>query len=320
MRHLALSLLLCAGACSSLSSEQHDQLVSHQQNAKYYLEGGQLDRSMDQIQRGLELDPDDYVLNSMLGALLLQRSGDASGSDHRELDKATAVLERIYETRSPNRHEPHLLFNYGLVQEKQGRRHLASALRLERQQVRGDSGGEDIAREHELAKSLLTEARTLFGVLVDRGEQLRLAHYHLLLIAKTLGDDTAFDLESTEYFAAADKHQANVRKEIETTTTANWEADRLTLLRSLQAEELEVRSLVAEQEFGHKNYEKALGHLNRILDLEPQRSADYYNRGRVLLILGRSVEAKDDFRKFLATTTLPPGNEKKAFAQEALTR
>ncbi len=320
MRPTALSLLLCLAACSSLSSDEYSRLASHQRNAKYYFDGAHYEQALDQIERGLEIDADDYVLNSMRGAILLMRSGDASGTDHTDLDAATKVLTRIYETRSPNRHEPHLLVNYGLALEKQGRRHLAVALRLEQDVARkgGDPGAS--AAEREQARSNLLEARTAFGVLVDRGEQLRIAHYHRLLIAETLQDEAAFGAEAKAYFEVASRDQETVRKEIERTTVANYEAAKLQQLRMLHAEELEVRSLVAGREFAAKRYDEALVHLNRVLELDPQRSADYYNRGRVLLSIGRTVEAKDDFRKFLATTTLPSGSEKKAFAQEALAR
>jgi hypothetical protein len=58
--------------------------------------------------------------------------------------------------------------------------------------------------------------------------------------------------------------------------------------------------------------------LDRVLQIDPARSVDYYNRGRVLLELQRQSTAKDDFRKFLATTNLPADNQKVTFAMAAL--
>ena len=47
-------------------------------------------------------------------------------------------------------------------------------------------------------------------------------------------------------------------------------------------------------------------HDNRVLELDPSRSVDYFNRGKVLLELRRNEDAKEDFRRFLRLTNLPP--------------
>lgn len=63
------------------------------------------------LTRGLELAPEDYQLNTLKGTILLRQSSSALGQDHRLLDEATALLEKVFETRAANRHEPYLLFN-----------------------------------------------------------------------------------------------------------------------------------------------------------------------------------------------------------------
>ena len=50
------------------------------------------------------------------------------------------------------------------------------------------------------------------------------------------------------------------------------------------------------------------------------RSNDYYNRARVLHALNRDPEAKEDLRKFLATTQLPANNPKVIEAVQALSK
>ena len=122
MRPLALLLLLCA--CNSLSSDEQSRLTSYQRNAALFYEGGRFDQALGQIERGLELAPDDYKLAAMRGAILLQTSGHAGGTDHRRLDQATELLAELYDRRSPNRHEPYLLLDYGRALQKQGLRHL----------------------------------------------------------------------------------------------------------------------------------------------------------------------------------------------------
>ncbi|MEO6595799.1 MAG: hypothetical protein ABIP94_13695 [Planctomycetota bacterium] len=319
MRYAALLAFLCA--CSSLSTDEEQQLASHQRNAKYYFDGGRLDQAMGQIERGLELDPDDYLLKSLEGAVLLKSSASAQGTDHRRLDQATAVLEAVYDTRSANRHQPYLLLNYALALQKQGQRHLGEAIRLEGQAQRTPDSKEiadKATAEHGLATARLTQARDLLGVLIERGEVLRIAHNHRFQIAQQLGDDNLLAESAKAYLEQCAKDQATAQREIERTTEAKWEAEQLKTLRGLRDEELEVRAMLAKSDYDHERYAEALVHLNRVLELDPQRSVDYYNRGRVLLALKEPAAAKKDFEKFLATTNLPATSDKKTFAITAL--
>lgn len=319
MRYAAFLLFLCA--CSSLSSEQRDQLTGHVRNAKYYYEGGRLDQAMGQIDRGLELDPDNYILQTLRGTVLLRQSSSALGTDHRLLDAATEALRAVYETRAADRHEPSLLLTYALALQKQGRRRLGEALRLRGQASRTPDPTELLAQaegQQEEALTLLTDARAALQVLVERGEVLRVAHNHLLQIAQDLQDDAAFATAGTAYLMQSEKDQKVVQVEIDRTTEPIYEAEQLRNLRSMQAEELEVRTLLAEHHFGRQQYDAALQQLNRILEIDPQRTVDYYNRGRVLLELKRGEEAKADFRKFLAMPELPASADKRTLALRAL--
>ena len=319
MRHVALLLLLCG--CVSLSSEQNDQLASHQRNAKYYFEGGKFDQAMGQIERGLEIAPDDYLLNALRGVVLLKQSGSALSTDHRILDEATQALASVYDTRSPNRHEPYLLLNYALALQKQGRRRLGEELRLRGQASRAPEKDELLAQadvQRAEGRELLGKADELLQVLIERGEVLRIAHNHRLQIAQDLGDDAAFADAAKAYLDQSAKDQETARREIERTTEATYETEQLRSLRTMRDEELEVRALLAEHHYARRQYETALTQLNRVLEIDPQRSVDYYNRARVLMELGRTAEAKADFRKFLATTRLPASNEKTTLAMKAL--
>ena len=319
MRHALLLLSLCA--CTPLSTEEHDQLANHIRNAKYYYEGGRLGQAMGQIERGLELEPDNYTLLTMRGTVLLRQSGSAMSTDHQLLDQATESLQAVYEMRSPDRHEPSLLLTYALALQKQGRRHKGEALRLRDQATRAPDKAPVQAQadaEQEQATELLGQARAALQILVERGETLRAAHNHLLQIAQDLGDETAFAAAATAYLAQCEKDQKTVRAEIERTTEPNYEAEQVKALAALRSEELDVRSLLAEHDFSLQRHESALVHLNRVLELDPQRTVDYYNRGRVLLELKRSEEAKADFRKFLAMPTLPASADKRTLALRAL--
>jgi hypothetical protein len=134
MRSIAFSLLLCA--CSSLAGEDRDRLASYQRQAATYFDGAKYGQALNQIERGLELDPHDYKLNALKGSILLLASGDANGTDHKKLDEATALLEEQFAARALDRHEPHLLLYYALALQKQGLRRLGEAVRLEGQATR----------------------------------------------------------------------------------------------------------------------------------------------------------------------------------------
>lgn len=326
MRSYAILSLLLACACSSLSSEEAAELAGYQRRAAIYFDGGRYDQSLTQIERGLEIAPDDYKLNAMKGGILLLRSGDAFGTDHRQLDAATELLQRMYDERSLSRHEPYLLLNYGRALQKQGLRRLGEAIRLDGQAARAvaeqDPQGmrEQATAQRAESERLLQQADTLLAELVERGELLRLAHNHRLQIALQRGDDAAFVAEAKAFQEQMQKAQEQVRKEIERTNNADYEADQLELLRMLRGEELGVRQLVAEHHYARKQFDLALAQLDRILEIDPRRTIDYYNRGRVLLEVGRAEEAKADFRRFLADPTVPSTGEKAAFALKAIER
>ena len=325
MRSTALLLpLLLLCACSSLSSEEQGLLASYQQRALTFFEGNRMNQAWGQIEKGLELAPDDYKLNALKGCVLLRQSGDATSTDHRMLDEATALLTQVYGERSPSRHEPYLLLNYGLALQKQGRRHLGESIRLNGQATRTPeplvAAGlrEQADGEIGQAKALLDQAASQFDVLIERGELPRIAHNHRMQIARDQGDDERFVKEAGEYLKHCRLAQDVTKKRIDETPSVPYELEQMQWLEKLQAEELEVRGLIAQFHYERKNFQPALEQLNRVLELDPRRFPDYYNRGRVLLELGRLENAQADMRKFLADPTLPSTSDKATFAVKVL--
>lgn len=319
MRHAALLLLLCG--CTTLSHDDEQQLASYQRQAKLYFEGGSLDQAMDQVDRGLAIDPDNYQLLAMRGTVLLKLSGSAMATDHRRLDEATRVLEEVYDMRSPYRHEPFVLLPFALALQKQGRRHLGEELRLRGQFSRQLHDRDDLIqaeRQRDAARELLQRADGVLDVLVERGELLRSTWNHKMQIAADLGDDVAFVAAANSYLAQAQRDQDAVRAEIRRTLVPAYESEQLQRLRELENEELEVRALLAGHHYQRRQFAPALVQLDRVLELAPQRGLDYYNRGQVLLELGRAEDAKADFRKFLALSGLPETHEKVTFASRVL--
>jgi len=317
MRRYALPLLLLCG-CQTITPEEQDVLTACQRNAPIYFEGGKLEQAMIQAERGLDIDPDDYKLNAIKGAILLR----ASERNPKLLDEATELLAEVYNRRSPMRHLPYVLLYYGLAQQKQGLRNLGEAIRLEDRARRSPDKRDELLSEAQeqrnLASERQAEADRLLQYLLDLGALLRVTHKHRLQIALQRGDDKQFQESAEAYLKESAKEMTFLRAEVERTQTPEYEAEKYKDLRALRAEEIGVRALYADWLFDRSQLEGALAQLNRVLELDPKRSNDYYNRGRVLLALERKDAAKRDFRIFLSMSQLPDDNEKKTFAVRAL--
>jgi tetratricopeptide (TPR) repeat protein len=323
--HLLLLAGLLCSSCGTLGAEEQDALAIYQRRALMFFDGAKYGQALIQIERGLELDPDDYKLNSLKGAIMLLASGDANGTDHAKLDQAAALLAKHFEDRSLDRHQPHLLLYYSLALQKQGLRHLGEAVRLEGQATRAT---EATAAERQTeakdqrtrADEKLQHADVLLEELIRRGEMLRAAYNHRLQIARQRNDEKAFVATTSLYFDEARKAEQVTRQRIENADNVDYEQSQLQVLRGLHNEEILVRTLVAEFHYARREFQQALVHLNRVLEIDPRRLPEYYNRGRVLLELGRIEDAKNDFRRVLADPSIPSNNEKAVFAMRALDR
>jgi len=317
MRSLfALPLLLLA-ACHGLTPKDQHELAQFQQNAGLYFDGGKYDQALGLIERGLEVDPYDYKLRSMRAAIYLLQSGPASAEDQRMLDRSLAAFADVYDDRSPSRHERHVLLYYSLARQKQAMRRFAEASRIDPasdnaavgKQALREQGNEDLRAAAELLQTLL-----------DRGELPRVCHYHLLQIAALNNDAPGILEHGTKYLEAAAADQKKTASEIDRTTVYGYEVSQKRMMTFLRNEEVDVRTVMAQQLYAQKDYQGALPHVDAVLQIDPTRSDDHYNRGLILQHLGRVDEAKIDLRAFLATTTLPPDSPKVADAVKALTQ
>ena len=289
MRSLtSLTFLLLATACSSTQSEEERQLASFQRNAGLYFEGGKFDQSLGLIERGLEIEPDDYKLLSLRACIHLRQSGPASGSDHKLLDQSLAEFEEVYDQRDLEYHDRYLLFYYSLALQKHGNRLMADAARVD---PNAEEAAEKVGAANEAADSALDEAKKLLVALLDNGEK---------------------------YLEAAAKDQQKTQDEIDRTTVYGYEQFRKSSLQQLRGDEIGVRALLAQHLYDKGNFAGALAHVDAILAIDPRRSDEHYNRGLILQKLGRKDEAKSDMRTFLATTSLPPDSAKVMDAVKAL--
>lgn len=328
MRYAALLALLPLVACSSTSSQEERQLAAYQHNAKLYFENGKLDQAMQMVDRGLEIEGDNYQLRSLRAALLLEMSVQRDKTDHKLLQQALAQFESVEGERSMNRHEPYFVFYSALALQRDGMRHVGEAARLRSpaaMAVDASASAEPAAAEDNAATASLDEARSRLEVLLDRGEMVRFCHFHLMQIAATQRRAEDVIRHGDAYLQAAKEDLTRMEREIRLAREKGWENELLANRERLRSEEIATRSFLAdfhndraESRKDRAEFQKAREHLDEILRLDPTRSADYYNRGRVLRELQQIEASKADFRRFLATSPLPADSPKKIDAVQAL--
>jgi tetratricopeptide (TPR) repeat protein len=68
--------------------------------------------------------------------------------------------------------------------------------------------------------------------------------------------------------------------------------------------ELQARGLLHSLYFRSQNQDRALAHLNKILEIDPTRADEYYNRGQIYLRLGQRKKAKKDLETFLRLSSI----------------
>jgi tetratricopeptide (TPR) repeat protein len=313
---VAFATLVVLTSCGvfGLSSRERQDLALFQQNASLYWEGQRYGQALDAARRGLEIAPDDYKLHSIAAACYL-RTIDQNAQNLRA---AELLYDKLYDMRSLASHLPHALLGYGECHQELGLRQLrqAKALRDEAKDGRDLTDGERRSREaragdHETkARYHWAKAERAFRALIDREEQLRDAHKHLMEMRVEQGDYPAAVEHGEKSLARNAIEQADTKKVIETTLAAAREIEMRATLKYLVEQEKRVRSALAEMHFRKQNYERAQRELTILLELDPTRSTDYYNRARVFEAIGNVEAARQDHKKFLATTKLPVGDER----------
>jgi Tfp pilus assembly protein PilF len=310
-----LCLILLAAACSSTPSDEERQLASYQQNAGLYFEGGKFDQSLQLIDKGLEIDPEDYKLLSLRACIHLRQSGPASGVDHKALDQSLAEFEEVYEQRDIDVHDRHLLFYYSLAMQKQGNRLLTEAARIDDNAEDAKSRATDKNTE---ADACLAKSKEMLQALLARGEIPRLCHFHMFQIALLTRDADGLLDHGEKFLEASASDLKKTQAEIDRTTVYGYEQFQKNSLQQLRGDEIGVRIQLGEHHFERGDFQDALRHVDAILAIDPRRSDLRYNRGQILRKLGRTEESKNELRTFLATTSLPPDSAKVRDAVEAL--
>ena len=309
-RFLPLLLLASCGVFGATDQKRQD-LAACQQRAKLYMEGHKYDQALDQIRRGLELSPDDYHLHSLRAWCRLYQSR----KDPALLDEAAREFELTQKLRSRSNHDGNTLFGYGLVQEDLGKRELRKAEAFHEERKRLDPMSAEaatkqaIATEHtNKAHAHLANSEATLNQLLEDGDRLLLARFHLMQIRGLRKDYAGVQEHARAYLARSAQSQDYWRKKYQSTRESHYEAHAQQQLQRLIDEEIEVRAYLANHHYDFGHPALAIEELDQILRLDPTRSNEYYERGRCYYKLGRHEDAAKDFEKFLATTRLPLGH------------
>lgn len=315
MDRTALLILPFLGACGMFgpSSEDRDRLALFQANASLYYEGKRYDQALVEVEKGLEIDPYDYRLLSTAGWCWLFK---AEGSEELLL-RSEQYFDDLYASRSPEDHGPPVLLGYALCKQRLGVIHdrRARQLTAEAQGIALDEAAKVVrearATEHAgKARAYLASATKGFEALVEREETLRFAYKGLMEISVLEGDYQNAVYYGDLCLQRIDRVKSNLLRIIETTQLAAYEREKRAERDELIAQELRVRSALAEMHFRQENYRGAVEHLDMLLVWDPSRDTDYYNRGRAYEALGEHERARSDYDKFLQVTELPMNNER----------
>ncbi len=297
-----------------LSPEDKKKLAQFQSQAAFYYGDQRYDQALESVRRGLDIAPEDYKLMS-LGARCLMFTAKTKPSN---LGMAEALYDRVIDARGLDDQAPHALLGYAQCQKLLAFRGLNRADALDKE-AESQSRTEleklqDSTAAEELRKKAMTnmgKAVRMFGYLIERDEQPRNAHFNLMDIKRRQKDWPAAIKHGKITLRLNGGEQKYLDGEIRRTNSFGWEQAKRAELKILHAQERDVRMTIGRiYFFEQKNYEKAIEQLTAMLEDDPTRSNDYYNRGRAYEMIGKVQEACLDYQKFISTHKLERGNDK----------
>jgi len=318
---LLLSVSMPLAGCFGLSTEDATNLARYQRNAATYYGGGEFARALDQVRRGLEIDPEDYKLHEISAWCALRQSQ----YDPRTLPEATQAVDDLMKLRPMSEQDPQGLLGAGIAHGK-----LAFELRRRAESLRKDAQrlqleGAALEDREAQAAQLDAESDQNFDLaelrlqrLLDTGDLLLEANYHLMYVSVWRDDYQNAIRHGNDYIERVGELEAGIREKLESTIIVDYESDLRVRLQNRLDQEVEVRGFLANLYFKQGHYELAVEQLDEVLVENPNRFNEYYNRARSLMKLGRLPEAKRDFERFLYSTNLPRENPQVKSALAAL--
>jgi tetratricopeptide (TPR) repeat protein len=311
---LSLAPAITLSSCAS-SPDDKLELDTYIQNAGIYLRENDDLRCLDQVERGLELDSDNYRLHLIRGQVLVRmaRDGRATWED------ALQEMQTVYGLRSVDSHDYRTLLNLGQA-------HFGLAIRNQREAAEATQRSqtptlEQGERERLRAKAAehvrlyerhVRDAQRQFKTMLDKGDGTNPALRFLFQV----------ETYKVRMFSGAERKE-QIRRAIEIgeryLVDARARFDNYSTLRAqsldlaVEADADRLRSFYQDQVFSTigllgnlhyeiGQYEACLALNNELVQKQPNQPEHYFNRGKCHHKLENWDLAIRDFQDFLRMT------------------
>lgn len=298
-RSLVLALLLAAAACRHVSEEDRQVVTVYLQNAAQYYDAGHFLRAYQQWSRVLEIDPDEEKALLGQGMALYQLGSDESPESVERLAAAEERLAGLRDGRIRAAWKAEL--GYGLVQLRWAELYARKLRKLEAESAAGgtvDAKALAHCRE-QLPERVAKAEESLHAVLEDPDTE---PNFHLtcwLALAKAAA--ARGDWQATIDWARRYERKVVESKDFWSKQGQEYAAK----LLGAEIQEAELRDAMANCLFKLDRLDEAEKELDRVLELQPDRTAAYLNRGQIRFRRRAWDLARSDLERFLARTTLP---------------
>ncbi len=327
---------LVAGGCASDDSRENLGAELYLGNAQQYVEGGHFDQALAEFQRALEVDPENRkALLGEASCLYWLGLGEtpAAGSSIESAEEKIEALDP--EAYGENAWKVALFKGmiHARLADLWGRKvELARQNAKEAKPEGQDPAEPPVTAEPKPAEAKPPEPKPEEGPEVkaaeanrDRHEAVATKSFEFVLAAEDrmaknnlaalfyLASRGALRARSPEDYARPLEYFRRYAVEVEKSKRL-WvemkkkEPDLADVyqekLKSAERQEVQLRDLVANIYFKQHRHEESIAELDKVVALDPYRSAAFFNRGRNEEELGRFGAAADDYRRFLMLTDL----------------
>ncbi len=306
---LGLLALACAmPACETIGAQDRTRVNLYLQNAAQYYDEGHYERAYHQWEKVLAIEPMDDKARLGQGMALYQL-GHAESSEG--VGRLTMAEERLEEMRRENMDGQawKAELGYALVQDRWVELYDRKVLLLEDQKARrGSTDEQELATAHRERSRRVARAEKSYSRVMSGGE--REAQYQLTcLMGLAKMAMVRGDLDTTLRHAREYEEHVVSSKSLWRDAAEKFPKDAPiyeSKLRGAERQEAQLRDLLGNVLFKLGRMEDALRELDRVIELDKDRSTAYLNRGMVRQQLRDWDRARQDFRTFLAMTQFGP--------------
>jgi len=311
---VVLLAALAAGACASDDDRENLGTETYLYNAQGYMDGGHYEQALVMFRRTLELSPENR--KALLGEvsclywLGLKETPGAGGAIVEAGEKADRLDAAEY---GDNGWKVHL--TQGMIHAR-----LAELWGRKAESAAGattdEGGGPEAAAAAEAKRDGESARATSSFKAVLATEDQPLARNNLSALFY-LARQGCLAAKGPEDYAEPIGYLRRYEEEVGKSKKL-WndmmkrEPDLVEVykakLKGAEAQEIELRDLVANILFKQRRHEESIVELDKVIALDPYRAPAFFNRGRNHEELGQFGAAADDYRRFLMLTDLPPGS------------